>query len=224
VDVDRKQKSADASGGVIYNLLAKCHLPHNKKRETEAKYSSVNSFLADSDYSDSDDEFENTKPVVNRSISQPTEGSASHNVPLVASTQSTNSMTRSLSSNSSNGADENGPNTSHFSKYQNHPLGNSRQELAKLYKETYCQPYPSESMIEAAADLIGHKHKPRSKRSAKPKLPREIVPKELPPHVLKPGLYHADYGDMNGYEILMLEYKIREITLTKVGVLLVFEY
>lgn len=42
-----------------------------------------------------------------------------------------------------------------------------------------------------------------------------MEPPQLPKHVLKPGLYTAHYGP-HGYEIVMLEYKIREITLVKV--------
>lgn len=43
-----------------------------------------------------------------------------------------------------------------------------------------------------------------------------LEPTQLPEHVLKPGLYSGLYGD-HGYEIVCLEYAIRQITLIKVS-------
>lgn len=115
--------------------------------------------------------------------------------------------------------------------YLNSAIGSSRQELAQLYKDTHCNPFHQQSAANNAPHSsssgnnssldspVGRREGPTSHcrgNSGGPALsPRITVPTELPPHVLKPGLYSAHYGP-HGYEIVMLEYKIKEITLLKV--------
>ena len=205
VDVIRYNSNTRQGGGVIYNLLAKCHIPHSNRRGGEEKNST---FANDNSIGF----FSGAHSVIANVDDSSDYSSGEDDVSYQFVNDSAHKHTRKEEGAGCEGSDNNS--TSYFAKYQNNSLGNSRQELAQLYKETLCQPYPSESAVEATAELIGRRQK--SKGIKKKTVPKKIFPKELPPHVLKPGMYKAKYGG-HGYEIVLLEYRIREIALIKVS-------
>ncbi|KAF2354625.1 F-box domain [Trinorchestia longiramus] len=111
--------------------------------------------------------------------------------------------------------------------YMNSTIRSSRRELALLYRETHCSPFPPPCFTgnfqrslssDPWLDSLRYEdtflwEKSQQEDNDEPSVSE--LPPELPPHVLKPGLYYGHYG-AHGYEIVMLEYRIREIVLIKV--------
>ncbi|XP_018013678.1 uncharacterized protein LOC108670699 [Hyalella azteca] len=108
--------------------------------------------------------------------------------------------------------------------YLNSAIGSSRQELAQLYKETHCNPFPAHSasgnLRRSSSSDPWLDSRRRDDSSTRLRAQENVsspvtAPSQLLPHVLKPGLYCGHYGP-HGYEIVMLEYKIKEIVLIKI--------